>query len=88
MQGVDVTESETGALFDDWDTDGSGTISYVELKKILTKRLKAPKAAAVPPRRGRERTQTEPRMCYASPPADEAKTDDRRGGKSLSTSQI
>jgi len=78
MQGLDVPTSACGALFDEWDADGSGAISFAELRKILSKR---PTAAASRPRRAG--TQHEPRMCYAAAPAGERKNDDRRGGRSL-----
>lgn len=83
MQGIDVPTSACGALFDEWDIDGSGTITYDELRKSLSKR---PKKAASPrpsPRRGRS-TSPEPRMCYATPHARDSKLDDRRGGRSFS----
>lgn len=81
MQGLDVPKSACFELFDEWDADGSGTLSFAELRKILSKR---PSAAPSPrPRRGRN-FGPEPRMCYASAHAGERKNDDRRGGQPIS----
>lgn len=64
MEGLDVPTSACGALFDEWDADGSGTITFGELRKALMKRPQ--KAASPRPRRGRSES-PEPRMCYGSP---------------------
>ena len=38
--GLSVSMQEATLLFDEWDTDGSGTISFQELKKCLKKKRK------------------------------------------------
>ena len=79
MKGMDVFAREAVVLFDEWDTDGSGTISFAELKKLLSKR-----PTAAPPQRSRP-GQPEPRLCYtvdgdlAQEEAPRAVQDDRMG---------
>lgn len=85
LQGVDVPTSACAALFDEWDIDGSGSITFAELKRYLSKRpTGAGRAAALAPLRRGRTDAPEPRMCYASPRAGERKRDDRWGGRSLS----
>lgn len=82
MEGLDVPTSACGALFDEWDTDRSGTISFAELRKTLSKKR------PLQPRRWRGCTQFDPRGCaarqHAATHAGESKFDDRRGGQPLS----
>jgi hypothetical protein len=83
MQGLDVPTSACGALFDEWDTDGSGTITFRELKASLSSKRSSP-VKSPRPRRGRTNAH-EPRMCYASPRADASpKRDDRWGNRPFS----
>ena len=63
LQGLDVPTSACGALFDEWDADGSGTITFSELKTVLKRRRKAvrpPKGLPGRPRRGRPREPASP----------------------------
>ena len=53
MDGLDVPTSACGALFDEWDADGSGSISFGELRKILRKPRKPAATQQLRPRRGR-----------------------------------
>ena len=47
--GFDVPKEGILKLFDEWDTDGGGTLSFGELKKILSKRSdRSPGAAGAP----------------------------------------
>lgn len=60
MQGLDVPTSACGALFDEWDADSSGTITFDELRKVLRKRPAAqprPRRARPGGRRGRSQKQ-------------------------------
>ncbi len=41
LLGLEVPKAEVDALFDSWDTDGGGAISYDELKKLMRARPKA-----------------------------------------------
>ena len=86
MKGLDVFEKEARGLFDEWDADGSGSISFTELKKLLSKRPAA--ASALRMRRG----MPEPRMCYpvndaagpeGAPLTVQLHQVDRRGGRSF-----
>ena len=60
MQGLDVPTSACGALFDEWDVDGSGTITFDELRKALRG-----KPRAKPPASPRPRVSPRPRRARA-----------------------
>ena len=49
--GLEVPKRDVDVLFNQWDPDGSGSISYHELRKLLQGGSGASTAAA-PPRRG------------------------------------
>ena len=83
LDGLNVPIGACGALFNEWDADGSGSISFSELKRILSKRRAQPHPAV---RRGKG--QQEPRLCYATPRAGDdplPRRDDRRGGRAMTT---
>ena len=45
--GLDASKEAIDAVFDEFDPDGSGVVSYAELKKML--RVSAPVASTAPP---------------------------------------